>query len=134
MNHLNQIISNNSRAGAADAAAQRNNGKFVVSLYAGLSYLSHSAFDTSAEAEAYAADEASKLSASERVVIQPPLAPYTYTPSGDAPATLASLDQDHKDRVAQVALVTSANLDAVAAAAPAKAVKAAKPAKTATAA
>ena len=116
MNDLNQIVSNNSKAGAADAAAQRNNGKFVVTTYAGLSYLGHSVFDTNKEAEDHAAAIAVTLPVGERVLIQPPLAPYTYVPSGDAPATLASLDRDHKARVAHVALVTSANLEANAAA------------------
>lgn len=101
MNDLNQIIDNNSKAGAADAQAQRNAGKFVVLHYAGLSYLGHSVFDTQDEAEDHASEKGVGLPSSERLVIQPPFAPAAYIPSGDAPATLASLAQAHADRVAR---------------------------------
>ena len=100
MNDLNQIIDNNSKAGAADISVQRQAGKFVVARYAGLSYLGHSVFSNQADADGYAATQAD-LPISERVVVLLPIPPAAYFPSGDPEATLASLSQDHLDRVAR---------------------------------
>jgi hypothetical protein len=101
MNDLNQIISNNDKAGAADIPKQRAAGKFVVARYTGISYLGHSVFATKAGADSFAIDAAKGLLASERIVNLAPISTPVHTPSGDAPATLASLAQAHADKVAR---------------------------------
>ena len=103
MNDLNQIIRNNGKAGAFDVTAQITAGKFVAARYAGFSYLSHSVFDTQAEADSHAASVRQDLPVSERIVVLHPIVSPAagYTPSGDAPATLASLAQAAADKRAR---------------------------------
>ena len=53
MQDLDIIERLNTRAAAAEIPQLRNAGKFVVALYSGLNYVSHAAFDSAAEAQAY---------------------------------------------------------------------------------
>jgi hypothetical protein len=108
MNDLNQIIRNNGKAGASDVTAQITAGKFVAARYAGVSYLSHSVFDSQAEADSHAASVRQDLPVSERIVVLHPIANAGYTPSGDAPATLASLAKAHADKLARNAEAVAA--------------------------
>ena len=93
MRDLNDIIDNNSKAGAADISVQKLAGKFVVATYAGISYLAHSAFDTLAAAQTREAELlANPGLVGERVILLEPTPPAAVlVPGVDTPPTLESL-------------------------------------------
>lgn len=93
MRDLNDIIDNNSKAGAADISVQKLAGKFVVATYAGISYLAHSAFGSLAAAQARQAELlANPGLVGERVLLLLPTPPAAVlTPGVGTPPTLESL-------------------------------------------
>lgn len=109
MNDLNQIISNNAKAGFADVDVQRKQGLFVVTIYGGLSYLSHETFATHHEA-AKARDRFNAPSdmIGERATLLLPI-DTSSIPAGPTPPTLEST------RRAAASLRAQAESEAVAA-------------------
>lgn len=72
MHDISIIAKLNAEATAAEIPKLRNEGKYVVCVYAGLSYRQHEAFDTHAQAHAYTVQHAAGGNYGERTQILDP--------------------------------------------------------------
>lgn len=91
MNDLNIINKKNAEAVAAEIPKLREQGKFVVAKYAGVSFFSHTAHDTRAQAEAEIAQIAKDNNPGERAQLLEPIDAGVYVATGDASPSLADL-------------------------------------------